>query len=42
MGEQHELDTVIVFLASPASSYIAGATLVVDGGMSGHRAGATW
>jgi NAD(P)-dependent dehydrogenase (short-subunit alcohol dehydrogenase family) len=36
MGEQHELDTVIVFLASPASSYIAGATLAVDGGMSGH------
>src|SRR5205809_99317 len=26
MGEQHELDTVVVFLASPASSYIAGVT----------------
>ena len=36
MGEQQELDTVIVFLASPASSYIAGVTLAVDGGMSGH------
>ena len=36
MGEQHELDTVVVFLASPASSYIAGVTLAVDGGMSGH------
>jgi NAD(P)-dependent dehydrogenase (short-subunit alcohol dehydrogenase family) len=36
MGEQHELDTVVVFLASPASSYIAGITLAVDGGMSGH------
>jgi NAD(P)-dependent dehydrogenase (short-subunit alcohol dehydrogenase family) len=36
MGEQHELDAVIVFLASPASSYIAGVTLAVDGGMSGH------
>ena len=36
MGEQHELDTVVVFLASPASSYLAGVTLAVDGGMSGH------
>jgi NAD(P)-dependent dehydrogenase (short-subunit alcohol dehydrogenase family) len=36
MGEQHEVDTVVVFLASPASSYIAGVTLAVDGGMSGH------
>ena len=36
IGEQHELDTVVVFLASPASSYIAGVTLAVDGGMSGH------
>ena len=36
MGEQHELDTVVVFLASPASSRIAGVTLAVDGGMSGH------
>jgi NAD(P)-dependent dehydrogenase (short-subunit alcohol dehydrogenase family) len=36
MGEQHELDAAVVFLASPASSYIAGVTLAVDGGMSGH------
>jgi NAD(P)-dependent dehydrogenase (short-subunit alcohol dehydrogenase family) len=36
MGEQHEIDTAVVFLASPASSYIAGVTLAVDGGMSGH------
>ena len=36
MGEQHEIDTVVVFLASPASSYISGITLAVDGGMSGH------
>jgi NAD(P)-dependent dehydrogenase (short-subunit alcohol dehydrogenase family) len=36
MGEQHELDVAVVFLASPASSYIAGVTLAVDGGMSGH------
>jgi NAD(P)-dependent dehydrogenase (short-subunit alcohol dehydrogenase family) len=36
IGEQHELDTAVVFLASPASSYIAGVTLAVDGGMTGH------
>jgi NAD(P)-dependent dehydrogenase (short-subunit alcohol dehydrogenase family) len=36
MGEQHELDAAVVFLASPASSYISGVTLAVDGGMSGH------
>jgi NAD(P)-dependent dehydrogenase (short-subunit alcohol dehydrogenase family) len=36
MGEQHELDAAVVFLVSPASSYIAAVTLAVDGGMSGH------
>jgi NAD(P)-dependent dehydrogenase (short-subunit alcohol dehydrogenase family) len=36
MGEQHELDAAVIFLASPASSYIAGITLAVDGGMTGH------
>ena len=36
MGEQHELEVVVVFLASPASSVVAGVTLAVDGGMSGH------
>ncbi|MBB4981680.1 MULTISPECIES: SDR family NAD(P)-dependent oxidoreductase [Streptomyces] len=36
LGRQHELDAAVLFLASPASSYITGSTLAVDGGMSGH------
>ncbi|MBW0114832.1 SDR family NAD(P)-dependent oxidoreductase [Pseudonocardia abyssalis] len=36
LGEQQELDSAVVFLASPASSYITGSTLAVDAGMSGH------
>ena len=36
LGHQQELDAAVVFLASPASSYVTGATLAVDGGMSGH------
>ncbi|WP_337824437.1 SDR family NAD(P)-dependent oxidoreductase [Amycolatopsis sp. A1MSW2902] len=36
MGEQHELDAAMLFLASPASGYVTGTTLAVDGGMSMH------
>jgi NAD(P)-dependent dehydrogenase (short-subunit alcohol dehydrogenase family) len=36
LGEQHELSAMIVFLASPASGYVTGSTLAIDGGMSGH------
>jgi NAD(P)-dependent dehydrogenase (short-subunit alcohol dehydrogenase family) len=36
VATQREIDAVVVFLASPASSYITGSTIAIDGGTSGH------
>jgi 3-oxoacyl-[acyl-carrier protein] reductase len=32
VGQPHELDAAIAFLVGPASSYMTGQTLVIDGG----------
>lgn len=36
VGTQQEIDAAVIFLASPASGYITGSTIAVDGGTSGH------
>jgi NAD(P)-dependent dehydrogenase (short-subunit alcohol dehydrogenase family) len=36
LGEPDEISAAMLFLASPASGYVTGSTLAVDGGLSGH------
>ena len=39
IAEPAEIAGVIAFLASPDASYVTGATLYVDGGLTARRAG---
>jgi gluconate 5-dehydrogenase len=34
VGQPHDLDGTVIFLASDASAYITGQTILVDGGIS--------
>ncbi len=36
VATQREIGAVVLFLASPASSYLTGSTIAVGGGTSGH------